>query len=153
MKKLLRLTFAGLMGIMLMSSCSTFNDDSDPYGAQEAAKNLSGVWKLKTVTRNNIDITKQMDFSKFTLHLNEDGTYKIDNYLPFVVREEGQWATDDLFYPFILSFKENIANAPIEVELNYPIVDGERALSITHSPGCYSNSYTYTLYRVSNDKK
>jgi len=152
MKKILKLALFSFLTAIAITSCSAFSDDSDPYGGTEAAKNLSGVWKLKTVTRNSIDITSLMDFSKFTLNLNSDGTYTIDNYLPFIVRESGTWAIDNPQYPFLISFKESSANASVDVELSYPVVNGSRALSITHSPGCYSNSYTYTLERVSTGK-
>ncbi len=152
MKKLLTRVAVACLTALVAASCSTFSDDTNPYGGKEAVKDLSGVWKLKTVTRNSIDITTQMDFSKFTLNLNSDGSYSIDNYLPFIVRENGTWCTDDPAYPFMLSFKEQTANASIDVELSYPIVNGKRALSITHSPGCYSNTYTYTLERVSTEK-
>lgn len=148
----MKLAFCSLLTVLAMTSCSTFSDDSDPYGGTEAAKDLSGVWKLKTVTRNSIDITSLMDFSKFTLNLNSDGTYTIDNYLPFIVRESGTWAIDNPQYPFLISFKESSANASVDVELSYPVVNGRRALSITHSPGCYTNTYTYTLERVSNNQ-
>lgn len=148
----MKLAFCSLLTVLAMTSCSTFSDDSDPYGGTEAAKDLSGVWKLKTVTRNSIDITSLMDFSKFTLNLNSDGTYTIDNYLPFIVRESGTWAIDNPQYPFLISFKESSANASVDVELSYPVVNGRRALSITHSPGCYTNTYTYTLERVSTNQ-
>lgn len=152
MKKLLTMAVVACMTALMMTSCSAFSDDSDPYDGTEAAKNLSGVWKLKTVTRNSIDITSFMDFSKFTLNLNTDGTYTIDNYLPFIVRENGTWAIDDPSYPFLLSFKEQSANAALDVELSYPVVNGSRALAITLSPGCFTNTYTYTLERVSTGK-
>jgi hypothetical protein len=152
MNKIMKLAFCSLLTVLAMTSCSTFSDDSDPYGGTEAAKDLSGVWKLKTVTRNSIDITSLMDFSKFTLNLNSDGTYTIDNYLPFIVRESGTWAIDNPQYPFLISFKESSANASVDVELSYPVVNGRRALSITHSPGCYTNTYTYTLERVSTNQ-
>ena len=41
----------------IFASCSTFSDDTDPYGTVEGVKDLSGAWKIESVTRNNIDIT------------------------------------------------------------------------------------------------
>ena len=133
----------------IFASCSTFNDDTDPYGAVEGMKDLSGAWKIENVTRNNIDITRAVDFSQFTLHLLADGTYHIDNYLPFVVRQNGTWGIDDPQYPFNLSFKENGQGENMTVELKYPISNGERKLFITLSPGCSSNKYVYQLIRTS----
>ena len=145
MKYSLKMAFIALIATLFVSSCGTFSDETDPYNAKEAAKDLSGVWRLKTVTRNNVDITSQIDFSQFRLRLNADCTYTIDNYLPFIVFENGTWGIDNPQYPFLLSFKEASASASLDVELSYPVVDGKRALSITHSPGCYSNSYTYVM--------
>ena len=133
-----------------MTSCSQFSDDSSPYDVAEAVKGLDGVWKLKTVTRNGIDITSDMDFSKFALHMNSDGTYHIENYLPFVVEKDGTWKTDDPHYPFRLSFLENGTAGDVSVDFNIPVVNGQRSLQITLSPGCASNVYTYMLEKNNN---
>ena len=134
------------MLISIMVSCSTI----DAYDVEESVKDISGVWKLQMVSRNGIDITESMDFSQFTLNLNSDGTYTIDNYLPFVVKENGIWNTDNPTMPFQILFKEESKSEPVKVELNYPIVNGSRSLTIKLSPGCYSNTYVYQLIRTSN---
>ena len=134
------------MLISIMVSCSTI----DAYDVDESVKDISGVWKLQLVSRNGIDITESMDFSQFTLNLNSDGTYTIDNYLPFVVKENGIWNTDNPTMPFQIVFKEESKSEPVKVELNYPIVNGSRSLTIKLSPGCYSNTYVYQLIRTSN---
>ena len=134
------------MLISIMVSCSTI----DAYDVDESVKDISGVWKLQMVSRNGIDITESMDFSQFTLNLNNDGTYTIDNYLPFVVKENGIWNTDNPTMPFQIVFKEESKSEPVKVELNYPIVNGSRSLTIKLSPGCYSNTYVYQLIRTSN---
>jgi len=136
-----------LFMVLLLMSCSQFSDDSKPYDVTEVAKNVSGVWKLKSVTRNDIDITSDMDFSKFELHITNDGRYHIENYLPFVVEKDGKWTTDDPLYPFQLSFLEDGAVSSVDVNFNFPVVNGQRSLLITLSPGCASNKYTYTLER------
>lgn len=134
----------------LVASCSSFRDDSDPYDGSEPIKDLSGVWKISGVTRNAIDISNQMDFSQFRLNLNADGTYSIDNYLPFVVKENGTWKTDDPQYVYSLSFQENSATEPMKVDINYPISNGVRNMQISLSPGCSSNAYVYSMERVTN---
>ena len=144
--------FLFMMAAILTVSCSTFSDETNPYGGGEAMKNMSGTWKLQTVTRNGVDITGSMDFTRFQLHLKSDGTYNIENYLPFVVREDGTWSVNDPYYPMLLSFKENGAADGINLNFNYPVVDGKRSLSITLSPGCHSNTYVYTLYRETDEK-
>lgn len=132
-----------------MASCSTFSSDEDSYKASEPLKDLSGTWTIETASRNGIDITEAYDFSKFQLHLNADGTFKMDNYLPFVVKKDGTWSTDDAQHPFHLTFKEGGETEGTTVELKYPIVNGERSLSIGLSPGCYTNTYVYTMKRLS----
>ncbi|MBQ9534009.1 MAG: DUF5004 domain-containing protein [Prevotella sp.] len=133
--------------LALVTSCSSFSDDTNPYEVSEAVKDMSGTWKLQTVTRNGIDITKSMDFTRFQLKLNADGSYNIMNYLPFVVSGEGKWSVNDPQHPMQLTFQENGAASPVSLGFSYPIVNGQRSLSITLSPGCRSNVYVYTLYR------
>ena len=48
-----------LMLMSIMVSCSTY----DVYDVEESAKDISGVWKLQSVSRNGVDITQSMDFS------------------------------------------------------------------------------------------
>jgi hypothetical protein len=146
MKHITRL-FLAVAAVALATSCSTFSDDSNPYEVSESAKNLSGTWKLQTVTRNGIDITKSMDFTRFQLQLKDDGTYSIQNYLPFVVSGEGKWAVNDPQHPMQLSFQENGTSEAVNLGFSYPVVNGQRSISITLSPGCHSNVYVYTLYR------
>lgn len=142
--------FLVLAALTMTVACSSFDDDSNPYGVEEAVKDLSGTWKLKTVTRNGSDITSAMDFTKFSLKLNNDGSYSLENYLPFVVSKDGTWAVNDPKHPFMITFTETGSAAPVALEFDYPMVNGQRAISITLSPGCYSNSYVYTMYRVNN---
>lgn len=141
---------ATAMICFLMAACSSFRDDTDPFDTQEAVKDLSGVWKISNVTRNGVDITDNVDFTSFALHLESDGTYRIENYLPFVVKADGTWATDDPQYPFMLSFHEQGEADTTSVELVYPNIDGQRNLLINLSPGCSSNTYVYTMKRDSN---
>lgn len=141
---------ACIFTVTFMVGCSVFNDDSDPYGVGEATKDISGVWKLLSVSRNDIDITNEMDFTQFTLNINPDGTYHIDNYLPFVVEKDGSWSVDNARYPFHLSFMENGATDSTTIDINYPITDGRRSMIVSLSPGCGNNTYTYTLQRESN---
>lgn len=138
---------ASVVVALCFTACGTFTDDSDSYGYTESVKDLSGIWMLQSVTRNDVDITDEMDFSQFALHMNSDGSYHIENYLPFIVEKDGHWTTDDPQHPFILSFTEDAASDAVQVEFNYPVSNGERTLSITLSPGCSSNSYTYTMKR------
>ncbi len=140
-----------LLLLLALTGCSQFSDESNPYDVMEAVKNVGGTWKLKTVTRNNVDITKDMDFSRFALHINDNGTYHIENYLPFVVRKDGTWTTDDPLQPFRLSVLANGAASSVDVDFRFPIVGGRRSLQITLSPGCASNVYTYIMERTETE--
>jgi hypothetical protein len=142
-----------LVSVCFLVACSTFDDDSNSYHATEAEKNLSGTWNLVSVTRNDEDITSDINVSSFKLNLNEDGTYNIENYLPFMVENPGTWSIDNPYYPFQLRFKENDTNDTTQVELHYPSVDGQRKLRIELSPGCSSNKYVYILERSNTATK
>ena len=124
------------------NSCDTFKDNEFSNNI-ESIKNLDGVWQLKTVSRNGIDITNTMDFSQFRLNLNIDGSYTLENYLPFAVKKDGKWRVDDPQYPFNLIFRENNSTTDVTIGLKYPIVAGKRIISISLSPGCHSNTYIY----------
>lgn len=128
-------------------SCDTFKDNEfSDYN--ESNKNIDGVWQLKTVSRNGVDITNEMDFSQFRLNLNVDGSYTLENYLLFAVKKDGQWRVDDPQYPFNLILRENNSNNDVTIGLKYPIVEGKRIISISLSPGCHSNTYIYEFEKT-----
>lgn len=133
--------------LCLMWSCSLVEDEKPVY--TESTKNLDGTWKIVKAYRNDVDITGLMDFTKFRLSFQQDNTYKIENYLPFIVSKDGVWGLNDPQYPFRLSFKAEGAEAPLETTLSYPIVNGERQIGLTFSPGCRNNRYTYILEKTS----
>lgn len=130
--------------LVALPACGEFQDNTDSAAA-ETKKDLSGTWKIYTASRNAMDITQMMDFTQFRLRLNPDGSYVLENPLPFLVRKNGQWKTDDPQYPFILSFTEEGASEPVTTELYYPVVDGKRRISLTFAPGCRNNTYTYVF--------
>lgn len=132
-----------------IGACDKFSDES-PLINEESTKDLHGSWKIVKAYRNGADITNLMDFSKFRLNMNPDNTYSIDNYLPFLVRDEGTWELNDPYHPFLLSFKENSAPEAFVSDLNFPSVGGIRQLKLTFVPGCHSNSYTYEFEKASN---
>lgn len=149
MKSKIQITVYILMIFSIFSSCDSFKD-AESYDYEEATKNIDGVWQLKTVSRNGIDISDTWDFSRFRLNLNTDGSYTMDNYLPFVVKKNGQWQVDDVQYPFNLTFRESGSSEDVTIALRYPIENGKRIISVTIAPGCYSNSYTYVFEKISN---
>lgn len=132
--------------IMLVACLSCDNNASDP--PQEPIKNIEGSWKVVSVTRNDVDITDAVDFSQFKINFNQDNTYSFENYLPFIVKEQGTWSLDDPQYPFKINFMENTNAEAIATDLTYPIVQGKRQIRISFSPGCHANTYAYVLERV-----
>lgn len=138
-----------LLVLFMLSACDKYSA-TEAEVFEEPQKDLSGVWVLEKVTRNGIEITHLMDFSRFRLDLKEDGSYVMENYLPFVVKENGQWRVDDPQYPFHLIFDEDGEESEVDVEIKYMVVSGRRSLSIQLSPGCFVNSYTYMFNRMEN---
>lgn len=144
-KQITALLFA-LLG--MVSACNTFKDEITPDSYMEAPKQLDGKWQLKTVVRNGTDISEVMDFSQFRLIMNNDHTYTIENYLPFLVKKDGTWKTDDSMYPFFLTFQEEGSEREAVTEITYPIIQGKRHITLTISPGCSSNSYIYSFEKL-----
>lgn len=145
----IKLTFLLLLFAGFVCSCDEFKDSKE-YSGEEFVKNLDGSWYISKVSRNGIDITNLMDFSAFRISFNADKTYKIDNYLPFLVKKDGVWTIDDPQYPTSLILKEDGAQNANTSAFEYTIVGGERQISLSFSPGCRSNIYTYVLERASN---
>ena len=144
----MQLVIGAFLTLTMISSCDTFEDEMTPDSYSETIKHVDGNWRLFTVSRNGIDITKYMDFSRFHIVLNKDNTYEIKNYLPFIVKGNGTWSVDDPQFPFHLIFREDGADETVETEIGFLTVDGERQLTIKLSPGCHNNTYVYTFKQV-----
>jgi len=144
----MQLVIGAFLTLTMISSCDTFEDEMTPDSYSETIKHVDGNWRLFTVSRNGIDITKYMDFSRFHIVLNKDNTYEIKNYLPFIVKGNGTWSVDDPQFPFHLIFREDGADETVETEIGFLTVDGERQLTIKLSPGCHTNTYVYTFKQV-----
>ena len=78
MRIFIKACVAALLLGVTVTACDSYNDNETPSKFVEADKQLDGVWQLSTVKRNGVDITSTMDFSKFRLHLNSDGSYKLE---------------------------------------------------------------------------
>lgn len=146
MKKTICIQLLSLCLIFLPAACDKFDSNSVDL-PEESEKVIDGTWKIARVTRNDADITALMDFSRFRLTFNADNTYVIANYLPFAVKENGTWRLDDPQYPFYLTLDENGAPEALKLDFNYPVVNGQRIISLSFSPGCHSNVYTYVFER------
>jgi Domain of unknown function (DUF5004) len=112
----------------------------------EPVKDVSGNWQIIKATRNGTDLTARFDFSHFRIQFS-DSSYTIDSLVPFIVSKNGKWAFDNPNYPFYLSFTATDSSAKTS-PLLYPVVNGQRNIIITFSPGCTLNSYQYTLQKA-----
>jgi hypothetical protein len=135
------------LAIMMLVSClSCENNDDD--ARVESVKSIDGSWKVVSAARNDVDITEAFDFTQFRVNFNEDGSYSFENYLPFIVKQEGTWALDDPQYPFKINFSEGNNAEMVAADLTYPVVQGRRQIQLTFSPGCQLNRYKYVLERI-----
>lgn len=131
----------------LLYSCSFMEDEA--LLRTEGRKDINGTWQIINVTRNGQDITANFDFSRFRIKFLPDHTYTIRNHVPFIVKDGGTWSLDDPQYPFNIAFKQAGQEESLITEFNYPIVEGERRLYLTFSPGCKDNIYRYIMEEVS----
>lgn len=150
MKKHCYIKLLSLCLMFLLAACELFETNSIGI-PEESEKNIDGLWKIAKVIRNEADITTLMDFSNFSIKFNADNTYAIENYLPFAVKENGTWSLDDPQYPFYLTLHENGAQEALILDFNYPTVGGKRILTLSFSPGCGSNIYTYTFEKETSE--
>jgi hypothetical protein len=141
----IRLILLSLFTLVTIMSCIMSCDDDDIDPVQEASKPLDGSWQIVQVFRNEVDMTESIDVSKFRLNFSTDGTYTIDNYLPFVVRSNGKFSLDDPQYPFKIIFREDAMQEAVSIGFTYPVVLGKRQIHLTFSPGCVNNKYEYVL--------
>nr|WP_321412228.1 DUF5004 domain-containing protein [uncultured Carboxylicivirga sp.] len=151
MKILLKTRMIIISTLLIFSaiSCDLFEEDEMIY--TESNKNITGTWQIAEAYRNDVNITDMMDFTKFQIRFNQDETYTMTNYLPFVVKKEGNYSLDDPKYPFHIVFLQSGEGSELKSALSYSVVDAERQIGLTFSPGCGSNSYTYILTKVSEN--
>ncbi len=130
-----------LLLLLLVNSCQKENTKVNA----EAPKDITGSWKIVSVTRNGVDITNYFDFSSFRIQFKEDGSYIIGHEVPFVVAKDGTWSLDDGAYPLRISFVQQGGSQAFVNEFEYPVVEGMRRIILKGSPGCTKNTYQYAL--------
>jgi hypothetical protein len=149
LSKLKCLLFAAL-ALLMWSSCKT--DKITPIN--EPVKDISGSWKIIKATRNGSDLTALVDsniysFSKFRISFS-GSNYTVTNPLPFIVSVNGTYSLDNPQYPFTIYFTPTGTKTAVSTAFTYPIVDGQRVLTLVFYPGCPQNTYSYSLVKVSN---
>ncbi|MDE1192993.1 MAG: DUF5004 domain-containing protein [Arachidicoccus sp.] len=135
--------FSFLLVLILFSNCH--REDFLQHN-RESVKSITGTWKIINAVRNGTDLTDRFDFSRFKITFS-DSSYIVDNSVPFIVTQNGTYHLDDPQYPFKIYF-ETPDNFTKELDFKYPTTNGVRNIVLTFSPGCSSNSYTYTFQKI-----
>lgn len=115
---------------------------------REPIKDITGSWEIIKLTRNGEDLTSRIDLSKFRLLFNKDSTYSFEGNFPFIVSQPGTYSLDNPQYPFHISFTTKDKTIKDTLNFVYPIVNGQRQISLNISPGCSSNTYNYVFEKV-----
>nr|WP_082855932.1 DUF5004 domain-containing protein [Mucilaginibacter sp. L294] len=136
-----------LAGCMLFAvSCKTEN--MVPM-VNESVKNIDGTWKIASATLNGTDILNTIPDAM--THLTgfgvtfTDGKYTLANPIPFIVDTDGTYTFNDPQYPFDISFTPTGTTTAVKSTFLFPVVQGQRRVTLTFSPGCSKNIYVYTL--------
>ncbi|MGN6416445.1 MAG: DUF5004 domain-containing protein [Pseudobacter sp.] len=140
MKKWTKILMASLALIVLVTAACQKEKE---LVFTEAAKPLTGSWRIVKVVRNGEELTNRFNFAAFRISFTENA-YSITNPVPFVVSKNGKWQFDDPQYPMELSFTPDGGSA-VKPTFRYPVVKGKRSLVLLFSPGCEQNNYEYTL--------
>lgn len=127
----------------------------DYYVAAESQKAIEGSWKIVKFSRNGTDMTERVNGEDFVLTFHDENgsdpfSYSIESRLPFVVSKNGSWAFDDPTYPFAISFSPEDGSGAREVPFLFPVMEGERRINLSFSPGCSENNYEYILEKSDN---
>jgi hypothetical protein len=154
MKKInTQIVLSGLIAVFCLlfgASCKT----NEITPVTESVKDLTGTWRVTKATRNGTNLFSLLDttvysFSKFTIAF-KSGSYTLSNALPFIVNQNGTYSLDNPQYPFQITFTQTGSTAPVATSFTYPIVNGQRVLTLVFSPGCTQNTYSYSLEKISN---
>ncbi len=140
-----------LVCCVLWSSCED-QEINIPDGAlQEHTVDITGVWKVKKVLLNNVDISQIFDFDQIslTLKMNQMPTdFEIETgTAPFPVQNGGRWEYNDPAYPTSMVFISD--GGEESVQFATPPISGESFFTVSFSLGCADNLYTYFFEKVS----
>jgi hypothetical protein len=139
-----RILLAGCM--LFAASCKTENLVPK---VNESVKNIDGTWKIASATLNGTDILNTIPddmthLSGFGITFKE-GKYTLTNPIPFIVDTDGTFKFNDPQYPFDIRFTPTGTNTEVKSTFQFPVVQGQRRVTLTFSPGCSKNVYIYTL--------
>ncbi|MFZ4262755.1 DUF5004 domain-containing protein [Sphingobacterium sp. HJSM2_6] len=143
--KFIKLLLASVVCFCVFQSCE---DEATAILVEEPIKDIAGTWKVIQIHRNGEDLSKRMKFENFQMVFKADGTYTLSDDLPFLVDGPGKYALNDPQYPFSLILSPTDQEEHLPVKFQFPIVEGQRQLSLNLSLGCTSNTYQYVFQRV-----
>lgn len=132
-----------LLATLTVISCK---DEVATAIADESVKDVTGTWKVISLTRNGEELAQRVDLSKFRIIFKADGTYALQDKLAFAVSGPGTYKLNDPQYPYSLMLTEQSKTGKT-VKFQFPVVEGKRQLSLTLSPGCTGNTYQYNFVR------
>ncbi len=112
----------------------------------EPVKEITGTWKIVSISRNGEQLEKRLDLSKFRITFNADGSYTLKNKFAFAVSEPGSYTLNDPQYPSALIMTQQ-GKETGKVKFQFPVIEGKRNMSLTFSPGCEGNTYQYDFIR------
>ena len=143
MKRKKYIIFYLLFTLLTIASCKSEIADTI---TDETVKDISGTWKVASLTRNGESLTQRIDLSKFKVIFKSDGTYTLEDKLAFAVSDPGTYSLNDPQYPYSLILTPTGKEAE-KISFQYPIIEGNRQLSLTISPGCTGNVYQYNFVK------
>ncbi|MFD1769803.1 DUF5004 domain-containing protein [Sphingobacterium suaedae] len=137
------LPLAALASYLFIAGC---DDQLSNVVDQEPIKDISGIWSVVQLTRNGEDLTSRLDLKDFSINFKEDGTFAVQDALPFVLQGSGTYKLSDPQYPFSLLMDAG-NGGEVAVQFQFPVVEGRRQLSLSFSLGCSGNTYQYNFER------
>ena len=151
-KKLIPRTVYKVVCVLLlavaMASCKT---EQMVPNFTEPVKDINGTWAITSATQNGTELINlpntMTHFSDFTITF-ADGKYTLQNPVPFIVSTDGEYKFNDPQYPLEVSFTATGETTPVKSTFLFPVVQGQRRVTLTFSPGCTKNVYKYTLKKI-----
>ncbi|MFD0793068.1 DUF5004 domain-containing protein [Mucilaginibacter litoreus] len=142
--------YAFMLALLIMGMASCKTEKMVP-NVTESNKEINGTWAIVSATQNGSELINLPDamthLSGFRITFT-DGKYTIQNPVPFIVSTDGEYTFNDPQYPFDITFKASEAASAVKSSFIFPVVQGERRVTLTFSPGCEKNIYKYTLKKV-----
>ena len=137
-----------LLLALAMASCKT---EQMVPNVTEPIKDINGTWAITSATLNGTEMinlpSSMTHLSDFTITFT-DGKYTIQNPVPFIVSTDGAYKFNDPQYPLDITFTAAGETAPVKSTFLFPVVQGQRRVTLTFSPGCTKNVYKYTLKKI-----